>query len=73
MNAWSRQELEVYEYWQLRDAADRYGMEEKYDKGKIDGKIEGKIEVARNMRAIGVEIGLIMQATGLSRKEIEGE
>ena len=69
MNAWSRQELEVYEYWQLRDAADRYGMEEKYDKGKIDGKIE----VARNMRAIGVEIGLIMQATGLSRKEIEGE
>ncbi|HLA34506.1 MAG TPA: Rpn family recombination-promoting nuclease/putative transposase [Rhodocyclaceae bacterium] len=77
MNAWSQQELEVYEYWQLRDAADRYGMEEKYDKGKIDGKvegkIEGKIEVARNMLAIGVAIELIMQATGLSREEIEGE
>ena len=44
MNTWSKEALEIYEYWQIRDAADRYGMEAKYDKGKIEGRIEGKIE-----------------------------
>ena len=84
MNTWSQEELDIYEYWQLRDAADRYSLEEKYDKGKIAGKIEGKMEgriegeingitkVARNMKAVGVALEVIMQTTGLSREEIEG-
>jgi predicted transposase/invertase (TIGR01784 family) len=68
MNTWSQEELDVYEYWQIRDAADRYGLEEKYDKGKADGKTE----VARNMLGIGLSVEVIMQATGLSREEIAG-
>jgi len=27
MNAWSQKELEIYEYWQILDATDRYGLE----------------------------------------------
>jgi predicted transposase/invertase (TIGR01784 family) len=68
MNTWSQEELEVYEYWQIRDAADRYGLEEQYDKGKN----AGIIEVARNMKAAGITVSVIMQATGLSQKEVEG-
>ncbi|MFA7241405.1 MAG: Rpn family recombination-promoting nuclease/putative transposase [Sulfuricellaceae bacterium] len=71
MNTWSREELEVYEYWQIRDAADRYGMEEKFEKGRIEGKIEGKIEVARNLKAVGIALEVIMRTTGLSREEID--
>jgi predicted transposase/invertase (TIGR01784 family) len=52
MNTWSREELEIYEYWQIRDAADRYGMEEKFEKGKIEGKIEGEIKVIRTLQEI---------------------
>ena len=40
MNAWSKKELEVYEYWQIRDAADRYGLEAEHSKGKIEVALE---------------------------------
>jgi len=75
MNAWSQKELDVYEYCQMRDAEDRYGLELEHDKGKTEGKIEGKIErnfeVARNLKIAGVAIDIIMQATGLTREEVE--
>jgi predicted transposase/invertase (TIGR01784 family) len=63
MNAWTEEELEIYEYWQIRDAADMYGMEEQFGKGKI--------EVARNLKLAGVAVDLIIQATCLSKEEIE--
>jgi predicted transposase/invertase (TIGR01784 family) len=42
-----------------------------YDGGKSEGKIEGKIETASNLKKPGVSIDVIIEATGLSRKEIE--
>jgi len=68
MNSWSQEELDIYEYWQIRDAADRYKIQEEYDKGKT----EGKIEVARNLVIAGVSADVIIKVTGLSREEIEG-
>jgi predicted transposase/invertase (TIGR01784 family) len=82
MNTWSQEELDVYEYWQIRDAADRYNLEAKFEKGfaqgiekgvekgKIEGTLEGTMAVARNMLGIGLAVEVIMQATGLSREEI---
>jgi predicted transposase/invertase (TIGR01784 family) len=82
MNTWSQEELDVYEYWQIRDAADRYGLEARFEKGfaqgieqgveqgKLEGKIEGTMEIARNMLGIGLAVEVIMQATGLSREQI---
>lgn len=70
VNSWIREELEVYEYWQLRDAADRYKLVEEYDKGKMEGLMQGKLETARNLKTAGVAVELIMQATGLSREEV---
>jgi len=40
-------------------------------KGREEGKEEAKIEIAKNLLSSGVDIELIMQSTGLSRKEIE--
>jgi predicted transposase/invertase (TIGR01784 family) len=80
MHTWSQKELEVYEYWQIRDATDKVVMERQFEKGieqgiemGIEQGIEQGVEkVARNMKAAGIADEIIMQATGLSRDEIAG-
>jgi len=72
MNTWSREELEVYEYWQIRDTADRLSMEAEVAKGIEQGIEKGIEKVARNMKSVGITVEVIMQTTGLSREEIEG-
>jgi predicted transposase/invertase (TIGR01784 family) len=84
MNTWSQEELDIYEYWQIRDAADRYGLEEKFEKGFQKGVeqglekgmekgIEKGVEqVARKLKAAGIAVEVIMQSTGLSRDVSEG-
>ena len=79
VNAWSENEFEIYEYWQIRDAADRYKLAEERDKAKIeglmDGKseglLEGKMEVARKLKQKGLPVAEIMELTGLGREEVE--
>lgn len=76
MHTWSQKELEVYEYWQIREATDKVVMERQLEKGIEQGIVQGiekGIEkVARNMQAVGIADEVIMQATGLSRNEIAG-
>ena len=47
------------------------GIAEGIAVGKAEGRVEGKVEVALNLIAAGVSMDIIMQATGLSRIEIE--
>ncbi len=42
MNAWTEEELEIYEYWQIRDTGDRYKIQEEFEKG-VEKGIEKKI------------------------------
>jgi len=42
-----------------------------YDEGKIEGKIEEKIDIAKSLKELGVAVDTIIQATGLTRKDIE--
>ena len=86
MHTWSAKELEVYEYWQIRDATDKVVMERQFEKGieqgieqgiekgiekGIEQGIEQGIEkVALNMKLAGIEFDIIMLATGLTRDEI---
>lgn len=78
MHTWSAKELEVYEYWQIRDATDKVVMERQFEKGieqgieqGIEKGIEQGIEkVALNMKLAGIEFDIIMLATGLTRDEI---
>jgi len=41
------------------------------DKAREEGREEGKIETVKNMFKKGFEIDLIVELTGLNRKEIE--
>ena len=40
-------------------------------KGKIEGKIEGKTEMALSLLKMGVDVGIISEASGLSVEEIQ--
>ena len=47
------------------------GKKEGLEQGLEQGIEQGKLEVARNLKKAGVAVDVIMQATGLSRDEIE--
>ena len=55
------------------------GLAEGITKGRTEGRAEGKAEglaeaqaeIARKMKALGVDIDTIVQATGLDRKTVE--
>ena len=66
-SAWTEEELEIYEYWQIRDAGDRYKIQEEFEKGVE----QGKLEVARNLKLAGIAPEIIVQSTGLRREEID--
>ena len=52
-----------------------YAKDTAYDEGKLEGKIEGKLEgkleTAKSLKKLGVSIEIIIEATGLSKEEIE--
>ena len=70
MNAWTEVELEIYEYWQIRDAGDRYKIQEEFEKGielgKLEGKIEGKVEVALRLIDKGMSVEEAAEVAGMS-------
>ena len=46
------------------------GVEKGIEKGMAEGKRKAKIEVAKKMLNNGIDIDIIIQATGLNKKEI---
>ena len=40
-------------------------------KGEIKGKVDGRKETAVNLLNMGIDVGLISQATGFNEKEIK--
>ena len=42
-----------------------------FDDGKLEGKLEARIESAKQLKALGVSIEIIMKSTNLSKTEIE--
>ncbi|MBF0592232.1 MAG: Rpn family recombination-promoting nuclease/putative transposase [Nitrospirae bacterium] len=59
-STWSKQEFEVYEYWQIRAQIDRgaaeynakKAIENSFDKGKVEGRLEGLLEGIEGMLEI---------------------
>ena len=68
MNAWTEAELEIYEYWQIRDAGDRYKIQEEFEKGKIARNSEIAIEMIKD----GESNAKIRKYTGLTDDQIVG-
>lgn len=75
MNAWTEEELEIYDYWQIRDAEDRCKNVEEFEKGVEQGIEKGieqrNIQIAIAMINDGEATDKIMKYTGLTDKEIE--
>ncbi|MGV8123627.1 MAG: Rpn family recombination-promoting nuclease/putative transposase [Candidatus Xenobiia bacterium LiM19] len=62
---------EATRMFQAKREAEREGMEKGLEKGMEKGKIEGKAEVARELKKMGHDIGMIVKVTGLSLEEVE--
>jgi len=67
MNAWSEEELEIYEYWQIRDAGDRYKIQEEFEKGIEKGIEKVALEIIRD----GESNDRIRKYTGLTDDQID--
>ncbi|MBV6340401.1 Rpn family recombination-promoting nuclease/putative transposase [Candidatus Magnetobacterium casense] len=53
---WSKKEIEVYEYWQMRLQDERGARENSFDEGKLEGRREGLIEGERKGLLEGIEV-----------------
>ena len=47
------------------------GVEIGLEKGREEGREENKLAIARNLKSLNIEIGTIVQATGLTAEVIE--
>jgi predicted transposase/invertase (TIGR01784 family) len=47
------------------------GLQKGLQEGKLEGKLEAKIETAKKLIQKGIDIKIIMEATGLSKKDLK--
>ena len=59
------------DYYNIINTAKKDGIRTGLQQGLEEGRQEGKAEVAGAMKRMGIPMETIMQATGLSREEIE--
>jgi predicted transposase/invertase (TIGR01784 family) len=81
-HSWSKEELDLYNYWSMKDQDERGAMAfavkkaaaEGHAEGHVEGHAEGKkekaIEAAKKMLADGLTVEVIAKYTGLSLEEI---
>ncbi|TGN99789.1 hypothetical protein PN36_33460, partial [Candidatus Thiomargarita nelsonii] len=67
---WTKQELEVMEYWEMRERADQDKRQAAYDKGEKKGRFAEKQEIARNMLAKGIEPAIVAETTGRTEADL---
>jgi len=70
--AWSPEDLEAYEYRGIRIQDERGALAFAHQRGRAEGREEERIEMARKMKADGLESSLIAKYTGLTLSDIEG-
>ena len=64
---WSKQELEVMEYWEMRERANRDAA---FEKGKKEGEQNKALEVARKLLAEGLDPTIVVKTTGISLDDL---
>ena len=75
---WSKEELEVYDYWSMKlqdergalSVAERRGLEAGRKAGIAEGEKAARFATARALLADGVEAALVAKYTGLSLAEV---
>lgn len=64
---WTQDELDIYDYWQMKEA----GHQDALETAKRDGQREGLEKTAKRMLQDNMPIEDIVKWTGLSREEVE--
>jgi len=71
----SPEKYDLYIRTKLYEDAEEIAMEEKFEKGKLEGIAEGEkkksLEIAKNLVSQNIDIHVISLATGLTTTEIE--
>ena len=75
ISAFNDAELRAYDkFWDMI-SSERTLLHGSYDDGRQDGKQEGMqfkaIQIAKKMKAKGMDVDTIMEMTGLDKEEIE--
>jgi len=71
ISAFTPEELRAYDKFWDRVSSEKTLMEGSYKDGVKDGVKEGKIQVAKKLKAVGMDVDTIHDMTGLTKDEIE--
>ena len=72
ISAFTDEELMAYDKFWDRVSSEKTLMEGRYDEGKLAGEAEKAVEIAKKMKAAGMDVETISKMTGVSKEEIEG-
>ena len=72
ISAFTDEELRAYDKFWDRVSSEKTLMEGRYDEGKLAGEAEKAVEIAKKMKAAGMDVETIYKRTGVSKEEIEG-
>ena len=71
---WSKDELEVYDYWGIKEQDERgavqYAWKAGERQGEQKGERKGRLETARKMLAEGFDMAMVTKITGLTAEEL---
>ncbi len=74
-HTWTKNELDVYEYWQIQETGDRLANELALEEGKKEiyeqGILHDKIDTAKKMLKDNVPVDTIVKYTGLTKEDVE--
>lgn len=71
ISAFTDEELRAYDKFWDRVSSEKTLMEGRYDEGKLAGGTEKAIEIAKRMKAAGMDADTICEMTGLEKRDIE--
>jgi predicted transposase/invertase (TIGR01784 family) len=67
---WTKEELEVYDYWGIKAQDERGAVQYAWKAGERTGERKGRLEAARKMLAKGYAAAEICDVTGLTAAEL---
>lgn len=74
-HTWTRDELDIYDYWAMKEAGHQDALDtakrDGYAEGRQDGRQDGRQSVVMEMLRKSVPIDNIVNWTGMSRNEVE--
>lgn len=70
-HTWTKDELDIYDYWAMKEAGHQDALETAKRDGRKEGRQEGRQEVTLEMLRNGVPVENIVKWTGLRWEEVE--